>query len=183
LNEKIPIAILGVGEHGKKHARELKQVPAAELVGVYDLRAERTREIAAVRAVSVVIPTTDHAAVARQAFARGVDVLLEKPITRTLDEATELMELAERGGRILQVGHLERFNPGVVAAQAATTHPMFFEIHRLGVFSPRSLDVDVVFDLRIPPGGRCAPWACPCFLTRWTSPTPGWNSKMAPSPI
>ncbi len=66
-----------------------------------------------------------------------------------LEEATELIELAERGGRILQVGHLERFNPGVVAAKAATTHPMFFEIHRLGVFSPRSLDVDVVFDLMI----------------------------------
>jgi predicted dehydrogenase len=87
--------------------------------------------------------------VARQAFARGVDVLLEKPITRSLDEATELINLAERGGRILQVGHLERFNPGVVAAKAATTRPMFFEIHRLGVFSPRSLDVDVVFDLMI----------------------------------
>jgi predicted dehydrogenase len=66
-----------------------------------------------------------------------------------LEEATELIELAERGGRILQVGHLERFNPGVVAAKAATTRPMFFEIHRLGVFSPRSLDVDVVFDLMI----------------------------------
>jgi len=99
--------------------------------------------------VSVVIPTTDHAAVARQAFARGVDVLLEKPVTRTLPEAAELIELAERGGRILQVGHLERFNPGVVAARAVTTRPMFFEIHRLGVFSARSLDVDVVFDLMI----------------------------------
>jgi len=165
LDEKIPVAVLGVGEHGKKHARELKQVAGAELVGVYDLRPERTQETAAelgvrafasldealgaVRAVSVVIPTTDHAAVARQAFARGVDVLLEKPVTRTLQEATELIEMAEREGRILQVGHLERFNPGVVAAKAATTQPMFFEIHRLGVFSPRSLDVDVVFDLMI----------------------------------
>jgi len=136
-----------------------------ELVGVYDLRPERAQEIAnelkvrafssleevlgAVRAVSVVIPTTDHAAVARQAFAQGVDVLLEKPITRTVAEATELIDLAERGGRILQVGHLERFNPGVAAARAVTTRPMFFEIHRLGVFSSRSLDVDVVFDLMI----------------------------------
>jgi predicted dehydrogenase len=140
-------------------------VQGAELVGVYDLRPDRAGEIAtelgvraftsleealgAVRAVSVVIPTTYHAAVARQAFARGVDVLLEKPITRTLQEAAELIELAERGSRILQVGHLERFNPGVVAARCATTNPMFFEIHRLGVFSPRSLDVDVVFDLMI----------------------------------
>jgi predicted dehydrogenase len=165
LSDEIPVAVLGVGEHGKKHARELKQVAGAELVGVYDLRPERTREtatelavrafesldeaLATARAVSVVIPTTDHAAIARQAFARGVDVLLEKPVTRTVEEADELIELAERAGRILQVGHLERFNPGVVAARAATTHPMFFEIHRLGVFSPRSLDVDVVFDLMI----------------------------------
>jgi predicted dehydrogenase len=165
LDDKIPVAVLGVGEHGKKHARELKQVAGAELVGVFDLRPERTAEIASelgvrafqnlgealasVRAVSVVIPTVDHAAVARQAFEQGVDVLLEKPITRTVEEAEELMALAERRGCILQVGHLERFNPGVVAAQAATTHPMFFEIHRLGVFSPRSLDVDVVFDLMI----------------------------------
>jgi predicted dehydrogenase len=165
LHGGIPIAVLGVGEHGKKHARELKQVQGAELVGVYDVRPERAQEMAAelgvrafasldealsaARAVSVVIPTTHHAAVARQAFGRGVDVLLEKPITRTVEEATELIDLAERSGRILQVGHLERFNPGVVAARAATTRPMFFEIHRLGVFSPRSLDVDVVFDLMI----------------------------------
>ncbi len=165
MSDRIPVAVLGVGEHGKKHARALKQVPGAELTGVYDLRPERAKEIGAelsvrafqsldealenVRAVSVVIPTTDHAEVARRAFARGVDVLLEKPITRTLGEATELIELAEAGGRILQVGHLERFNPGVVAAKQATTHPMFFEVHRLGVFSPRSLDVDVVLDLMI----------------------------------
>ena len=165
MGEKIPIAVLGVGEHGKKHARELRNIGAAELVGVYDLRPQRAQEVAAelgvrvfgsleealgaVRAVSVVIPTTDHAAVARQAFASGVDVLIEKPITRTLEEAALLIALAEHGGRILQVGHLERFNPGVVAARAATTHPMFFEVHRLGVFSPRSLDVDVVFDLMI----------------------------------
>lgn len=165
MSEKIPVAVLGVGEHGQKHARELKQVDGAELVGVYDLRPERARAIAAelnvrafqsldealsaARAVSVVIPTTDHAAVARQAFASGVDVLLEKPVTRTLEEAAELIELAEHAGRILQVGHVERFNPGVVAARAVTTRPMFFEVHRLGVFSPRRLDVDVVFDLMI----------------------------------
>ncbi len=165
MSEKIPIAVLGVGEHGKKHARALKQVEGAELVGVYDLRPERAQAISselgvrafssldealgAVRAVTVVIPPTEHAAVARQAFAHGVDVFMEKPITRTLEEAAELIDLAESGGRILQVGHLERFNPGVVAARAATTHPMFFEIHRLGVFSPRNLDVDVVFDLMI----------------------------------
>ncbi len=163
--EKIPVAVIGVGEHGKNHAQQFKEIPGAELVGVYDQRPERGRAVAvqlgvrafeslehalgAVRALSVAIPTTAHAAVARQAFARGVDVLLEKPITRTLEEADELIRLAAVQGRILQVGHLERFNPGVVAAKAATRSPLFFEIHRLGVFSPRSLDVDVVFDLMI----------------------------------
>lgn len=162
---KTPVAVIGVGEHGRKHARQLLEVEGAQLVGVYDLRPERAREVAAelgveafasldavlgaAAAVSVVIPTTDHACVARQAFDRGVDVLLEKPITRTLEEADDLIARATAQGRILQVGHLERFNPGVVAAKAMTHSPLFFEIHRLGVFSPRSLDVDVVFDLMI----------------------------------
>src|SRR5215472_543789 len=161
----VPVAVIGVGEHGRNHARQLKELAGAELVGVYDLRAERRRQVAtelgvqafgslkealeSVRAVSVVIPTTDHAAVALEAFDRGVDVLLEKPITRTLEEADFLIQRAEAQGRILQVGHQERFNPGVVAAKALTRNPLFFEIHRLGVFSARSLDVDVVFDLMI----------------------------------
>jgi predicted dehydrogenase len=165
LSEKIPVAVVGVGEHGRKHASQLLEVEGAQLVGIYDLRVERAREVAAelgvrafvnldealgaVAAVSVVIPTTDHAAVARQAFDHGVDVLLEKPITRTVEEADGLIARAAAEGRILQVGHLERFNPGVVAAKAVTRGPLFFEIHRLGVFSPRSLDVDVVFDLMI----------------------------------
>ncbi|HET7841731.1 MAG TPA: Gfo/Idh/MocA family oxidoreductase, partial [Terriglobia bacterium] len=137
----------------------------AELVGVFDINSDRTREaakefgvkafeslaqaLAAARAVTVVIPTSRHAEVAHRAFDRGVDVLLEKPITRTLEEADELISRAETENRILQVGHVERFNPGVVAARAITQDPLFFEVHRLGVFSPRSLDVDVVFDLMI----------------------------------
>jgi len=165
LSEKIPVAVIGVGEHGRKHAQQFLGVEGAQLVGVFDLRPERTREVAAelgvrpfatleetlgsAAAVSVVIPTTEHATVARQAFDSGVDVLLEKPITRTVQEADELIARAAACGRILQVGHLERFNPGVVAAKAVTRSPLFFEIHRLGVFSPRSLDVDVVFDLMI----------------------------------
>ena len=162
---RIPVAVIGVGEHGKKHAKEFLQVPGAELVGIFDLRPDRTREVAielgvrafanleealgAARAVSIVIPTSGHAEVARQAIERGVDVLLEKRITRTVEEADEIIALAAAHGRILQVGHVERFNPGVVAAQTVTRRPLFFEIHRLGVFSPRSLDVDVVFDLMI----------------------------------
>lgn len=162
---KIPVAVIGVGEHGKSHARHILEIAGAELRGVYDTNSERNREVAAelgvrafesldqalsaVGAVSVVIPTTDHALVASRAFDRGVDVLVEKPITRTLEEADALVDHASRENRILQVGHLERFNPGVVAARAQTRNPVFFEIHRLGVFSPRSLDVDVVFDLMI----------------------------------
>jgi len=165
LNERLPVAVIGVGEHGKKHVHAFLKVPGVELAGVYDLRPERATELAAelgirafanldevwgaVRAVSVVIPTTGHADVVRQAFAHGVDVLVEKPITRTVEEAEEITTLAKAQGRILQVGHLERFNPGVVAAKAMTRQPLFFEVHRMGVFSARSLDVDVVFDLMI----------------------------------
>jgi predicted dehydrogenase len=165
LSDKIPVAVIGAGEHGRNHARELRHVEGAELVGIYDLRADRTGEIArelgvkafasleqalgAVRAVSLVVPTTHHAGVALRALASGVDVLIEKPISRTLEEADELIRSAEAQKRILQVGHVERFNPGVVAARAATHNPVFFEVHRLGVFTPRSLDVDVVFDLMI----------------------------------
>jgi predicted dehydrogenase len=135
------------------------------LVGVYDLIPERSRGLAeelgvrafasldealsAARAVSVVIPTTSHAEVVCGAFDRGVDVFVEKPISRTVDEANALAQRAAAEGRILQVGHIERFNPGVVAARAQTRNPMFFEVHRLGVFAARSLDVDVVFDLMI----------------------------------
>jgi predicted dehydrogenase len=162
---KIPVAVIGVGEHGKNHARHFLEIAGVELLGVYDTNTARNRQVAAelgvrafesmdealsvVRAVSVVIPTTDHARAAGRAFDRGVDVLVEKPITRTVEEADALVDRASRENRILQVGHLERFNPGVVAARAQTRNPLFFEIHRLGVFSPRSLDVDVVFDLMI----------------------------------
>ena len=162
---KVPVAVIGVGEHGKRHAYALKRVQSAELAGVYDQDHERADALAAelgvkafgsleetlraVEAVSIVIPTTEHAGVARLAMEAGKDVLLEKPITRTLEEADELIEIADRTGRILQIGHLERFNPGVLAAKAVTHQPLFFEVHRLGVFSPRSLDVDVVFDLMI----------------------------------
>lgn len=163
--EKIRVGVIGAGEHGRNHARQYQSIPGAELAGLYDLREDRRRQAAEelgvrafssleelwknVQAASIVVPTTAHAAVARQAFERGVDVLLEKPITRTLEEAGEITQLAAASGRILQVGHVERFNPGVAAAKRITRQPLFFEIHRLGVFSPRSLDVDVVFDLMI----------------------------------
>lgn len=157
--------MIGAGEHGRHHARVYHSIPGAELAGVYDVLPERREQLAealgvrafqsldevwtSVQAASLVIPTTDHAAVASEAFARGIDLLIEKPITRSVEEADKLIRLAAAQGRILQVGHIERFNPGAVAAKNITHRPLFFEVHRLGVFSPRSLDVDVVYDLMI----------------------------------
>jgi len=165
VSDKVPVGVIGVGEYGSNHARQLKEVRAAELIGVYDLNLDRAQTIAeelgtrafgsadelldAVQAASVVIPTARHRETVSLAFERGVDVLVEKPIARTVEEADALIRQAEEAGRILQVGHVERFNPGVAAAKAATRNPLFFEVHRLGVFSSRSLDVDVVFDLMI----------------------------------
>ena len=100
-------------------------------------------------AVSVAVPTVHHHAVAAQLLEAGLDVLVEKPLAANLDEADDLIRRAEQGRRIVQVGHLERFNPAVLAVQPRLKRPMFFEAHRLCVFTPRSLDVDVVLDLMI----------------------------------
>jgi predicted dehydrogenase len=97
----------------------------------------------------VAVPTLHHRSVAAALMAAGIDVLIEKPLASTLDEADELISLANANQRVVQVGHLERFNPAVKATLPLITKPMFFEVHRLSVFSPRSLDVDVVLDLMI----------------------------------
>jgi predicted dehydrogenase len=102
-----------------------------------------------VRAATVASPTVHHLAVARELMEGGVDVLIEKPMAATLEEADDLVQLAAKHNRIGQVGHLERFNPAVRATLPLLTQPMFFEVHRLSVFSPRSLDIDVVLDLMI----------------------------------
>jgi predicted dehydrogenase len=102
-----------------------------------------------VQAVSVAVPTTDHAEVGCRLIDAGFDVLVEKPMASSLAEADQLIAAAKRKGKILQIGHVERFNGAVAAAQKIISRPMFFEVHRLGVFSPRSLDVDVVYDVMI----------------------------------
>ena len=102
-----------------------------------------------VQAASVAVPTVQHLAITRALMEAGVDVLVEKPLASSLAEADDLIHLAKRLGRIGQVGHLERFNPAVRAAAPLITQPMFFEVHRLSIFTPRSLDVDVVLDLMI----------------------------------
>jgi predicted dehydrogenase len=102
-----------------------------------------------VDAASVAVPTVLHAEIGCHLLEMGIDALIEKPMASTLAEADRLLEAARRYGRILQVGHVERFNPAVLAVEAIVKRPLFFEVHRLGVFTPRSLDVDVIYDLMI----------------------------------
>ncbi len=165
MTERIRVGVAGVGDFGRQHARVYAGLEEAELVGVFD--ADRTRAEAVAQefgtvalesmedlarraqAVSVAVPTVEHARVGTLLLGRGVDVLVEKPMATTLAEADQLIEASGRGGRILQVGHVERFNPAVVAAAKTIVRPLFFEVHRLGVFSARSLDVDVVYDVMI----------------------------------
>ncbi len=161
----IKTAVVGVGSFGQQHARVLSSLPDSELVAVVDANAERAAEIAErfdcealtditalagkIDAASVAVPTALHRDVGVSLLENGIDVLIEKPIAPDLASADRLLEAAASNGRILQVGHLERFNPAVEAARDAATLPLFFEVHRMSQFSPRSLDVDVVLDLMI----------------------------------
>src|SRR6266850_7371565 len=161
----IKVAVVGVGHLGRQHARLYAELEGVELVGVVDILRARAEEIAAlykttpftdyhdilgkVDAVSLAVPTTDHARLGVNLLDNGVDVLVEKPIASTIEEARALIEASARNNRILQVGHVERFNPVVQLARNAATRPQFFEIHRLAEFTRRSLDIDVVLDLMI----------------------------------
>ncbi len=166
------VAVVGAGAFGRNHLRVYRELELAgepvELVAVVDPNATATAE-AAIKygvpgfisietmlaagtkpdAASVCVPTVHHATVASALLNAGVDLLVEKPLAGSLLDANVIVELARRRGRIVQVGHLERFNAAVVAARAHLNRPMFFEAHRLSVFTPRSLDVDVVLDLMI----------------------------------
>ena len=162
----IRVAVVGVGEFGRNHARVWSEMEGAELVGVVDSNPERAAQVAAefktrvlrdvyalstekVDAVSLAVPTKEHARVGCNLLDSGIDVLVEKPMASSVGEANGLMASAQRANRILQIGHLERYNSAVVAVRKIISRPMFFEIHRLGVFTPRSLDVDVVYDVMI----------------------------------
>jgi len=162
---KIPTAVVGAGAFGRHHLRVLSQLEGAELVAVVDTergRAEaaaqqygcaaltEARELSdRAQAAVVAVPTSAHAEVGCALLEEGIDVLVEKPIAADLPSAARLVETARRRGRVLQVGHLERFNPAVSALTRMVRLPLFFEVHRLSVFTPRSLDVDVVLDLMI----------------------------------
>ncbi len=168
----INVAVVGAGAFGRNHARVYRELGeqglGVRLVGVVDPDLARADAVAGefgcrafgsieqlltthseVRAASVAVPTVEHLTVARRLMESGVDVLIEKPLAFSIGEADELIELAGRHQRIGQTGHLERFNPAVRATAPLVTQPMFFEVHRLSIFTPRSLDVDVVLDLMI----------------------------------
>jgi len=149
------IAVIGAGSFGRNHVRVVSESQRAELAMVVDSNPAlgQTRDyrdvIGQADAAIIAVPTVAHAEIGCALLEAGLDVLVEKPIAPTLAEADSLVAAAERNGRILQVGHLERFNPAVIAIEQAATLPLFFEIHRMSVFTLRSLDVDVVLDLMI----------------------------------
>ena len=159
------IAVVGVGHLGRHHARILSTLPGVTLTAVVDTNEARARDIASasgaepafdyrdvlgrVDAVTVAVPTERHAEIAMPFLQAGVPVLVEKPMARTLADADAMIAAAAKAGACLAVGHTERFNPAIDAARAIVTDPRFIEVHRLGTFPDRSLDIDVVFDLMI----------------------------------
>jgi predicted dehydrogenase len=163
----IPVrtAVIGVGYLGRFHAQKYAQLPQSRLIGVVDRNTAAAAKVAAetgcevvadvrsllgrVEAVSIAVPTPAHFEIAKLCLEHGVHVLVEKPITTTVEEAQTLIELARKQGCVLQVGHLERFNPAIVAAAKVLTRPRFVESHRLAPFKARGTDVSVVLDLMI----------------------------------
>ena len=170
-NGVLRVGVVGAGSFGRNHARVYRELSndasqRVEFIGIADTDFARAQAIAAefktraflsaaeliadgVDAVSVAVPTVLHLAVASELMQSGVDVLIEKPLAASVAEADELITVAQAYGRVAQAGHLERFNPAVRATFPLLTRPMFFEVHRLSIFTPRSLDVDVVLDLMI----------------------------------
>jgi predicted dehydrogenase len=158
------IAVIGVGHLGRHHARILASLPGAELVAVVgetvrkrlEVYSQQTRPLVDYRevlggvdAVTLAVPTELHREIALPFLSAGVPVLVEKPMARSLEEADEMIAAAARAKVVLAVGHTERFNPAVAAARPLLVDPRFIEVHRLGTFPERSLDIDVVFDLMI----------------------------------
>lgn len=166
-SDKLRVAVVGVGELGSRHARLYNEIDSAELVGVADIDSSRCSRVAreygvrgvedfseligdgAIDAASVAVPTVDHEAVTLALLDAGVHVLVEKPIAPTSEQALRMTERANEKNLRLAVGHTERHNPAVEAVLAQANDPRFIEVHRLGSFSPRSLDIDVVLDLMI----------------------------------
>lgn len=162
---QLRVGVVGVGYLGKFHAQKYHHMPDVDLVGVVDSNVQRGKEVAhangtvwyadhhalfdKVDAISIAAPTPVHFSIARDFLKQGVDVLIEKPITSVLEDADELIQMAQSRGLIIQVGHLERFNPAVVALEGKIKEPRFIESHRLSIFQGRCTDVSVVLDLMI----------------------------------
>ena len=161
----LSIGVVGVGKLGFHHARILSSLDGTRVRGVYDILPDRARQVAAelgltataslealldeVEALVVAVPTTAHEDVARKALERGIHVLVEKPIAPDLAAADRLLSAGAASGALIQIGHVERFNPAIRAAEDFLDHPLFVESHRMAPFSPRSTDVAVVLDLMI----------------------------------
>ncbi len=161
----VRVAVIGAGQFGRNHLRVVSTLPEATLAAVVDSDSERAKAaaiefstvvvgsldelIGKVDAAIVAVPTIAHGPVGVKLLEAGIDVLVEKPIAPDLETAHQLIDAAARNCRILQIGHLERFNPAILELAKRITIPLFFEIHRMSLFSPRSLDVDVVLDLMI----------------------------------
>ncbi|MFQ5790167.1 MAG: Gfo/Idh/MocA family protein [Acidobacteriota bacterium] len=164
-HEPVPVAVIGVGHLGSRHARVYADLPRADLVGVADVDLGRARAVGdlygvqavmdyrkllpKVRAASVAVPTVNHHELVLELVAAGKDVLVEKPAAANVREAEEMVRAARSAERVLAVGHTERYNPAVEALLAQASDPRFIEVHRLSSFTPRSLDIDVVLDLMI----------------------------------
>ncbi len=162
---KVKVAVIGVGHLGSIQARLYKEVPEAELVGVYDIDQEKCKQVAhelevqafqqldevwdKVDAVNIVTPTTTHFNIAQEALKNGKHVFIEKPVTEKVFQAYDLKTLAEEKKLHIQVGHIERFNPAILALTDVTLTPLFIEAHRLATFKPRGTDVSVILDLMI----------------------------------
>ncbi len=163
--EKLKVGVIGVGYLGRFHAQKYAQMENVDLVGVADINEQQARHVAKelhtdvyndpkelirkIEAASIVVPTPAHFLISRECLENNVDVLIEKPMAATVDEADELIRISESNGRLIQVGHLERFNPAVVALKDAIRMPRFIESHRLSIYNERGTDVSVVLDLMI----------------------------------
>ncbi len=166
MSAALRIAVVGVGHLGQHHARLLASKDGVQLVGLVDTKPGRAGEVASklgvpsfthlgelpldgLDAVTIAVPTVSHLDVALPLIDAGVSVLVEKPLSSSLGDADKMIESAARRGVVLAAGHTERFNPAVVAALPLVSNPRFIEVHRLGTFPERSLDIDVIFDLMI----------------------------------
>lgn len=165
MSARLPVGVIGVGALGAHHARHLASLPGVELVGVYDIVPSRAADVAAkvnteafrdlarllarVKAVTIAVPTPEHADVGVRALEAGVAVLMEKPLASSLDDADRLVEAAQKHKVILQVGHVERFNRAIRAAMPYLAEPRYMESMRLAPFQPRGTDVAVILDLMI----------------------------------